>query len=174
MAMKPEFNSVGPADEARLLLLIAHFSGNGGSLEGRTKLAKLDFLLRYPRYLQRALEIRAPQAANKRDFASPETIAGKMVRNRFGPWDPAYYDLLGRLLSRGLITTVEFERGLGFRITDRGQELASRLRAAEPWQEIDAAAAVLKRHFDLQGTTLKNFVYKHFPEITKASWADEL
>src|SRR6266496_5531002 len=41
--------------EARLLILIASLSGPTRSLEGRTKLAKLDFLLRYPTFLRRAL-----------------------------------------------------------------------------------------------------------------------
>ena len=44
--------------EARLLLLIEAFSRGIKTLEGRTKLAKLDFFLRYPRYFHRALQIR--------------------------------------------------------------------------------------------------------------------
>jgi hypothetical protein len=41
---------------ARLLLLMAaHASDKGRSIEGLTKLAKLDFLLRYPNCLERAL-----------------------------------------------------------------------------------------------------------------------
>ena len=46
-----------PEAEGRLLLLIDAFTGATRSLEGRTKLAKLDFLLRYPNYLRRALAI---------------------------------------------------------------------------------------------------------------------
>ena len=38
--------------EGRLLLLIAAFSRGNRVLEGRTKLAKLDFLLRYPQLPQ--------------------------------------------------------------------------------------------------------------------------
>jgi hypothetical protein len=44
--------------EARILLLINAFTTPTKSLEGRTKLAKLDFLLRYPSFMQRALAIR--------------------------------------------------------------------------------------------------------------------
>ena len=45
---------------ARLLILLGTFVGQNqtGSVEGLTKLAKLDFLLRYPVYLERALEAR--------------------------------------------------------------------------------------------------------------------
>src|SRR5688572_12691214 len=82
--------------EARLLLLIDAFSHPGRSLEGRTKLAKLDFFLRYPAYFSRALLARggtrptravldaARQAADEGD-----TIENRMVRYRYGPWDPA-------------------------------------------------------------------------------------
>jgi hypothetical protein len=44
--------------EIRLLLLIDAFSGHREGLQGRTRLAKLDFLLRYPSFLRRALEKR--------------------------------------------------------------------------------------------------------------------
>jgi len=44
--------------EARLLLLIDAFSGGADGLQGRTKLAKLDFLLRYPRFCRRAMRLR--------------------------------------------------------------------------------------------------------------------
>ncbi len=40
--------------EARLLLLIDAFSQGGSTLQGRTKLAKLDFLLRYPAFFHKA------------------------------------------------------------------------------------------------------------------------
>jgi hypothetical protein len=42
--------------EARLLILIDAFSRGRNSLEGRLKLAKLDFLLRYPRFFRRRFE----------------------------------------------------------------------------------------------------------------------
>ncbi len=43
---------------ARLLVLLSTFAGDDGSdtMEGLTKLAKLDFLLRYPVMLERALD----------------------------------------------------------------------------------------------------------------------
>lgn len=43
----------------RLLVLIDAFAGKAGDqkLEGLTKLAKLDFLLRYPAFLERAIRV---------------------------------------------------------------------------------------------------------------------
>src|SRR5690349_10400694 len=98
--------------EARLLLLIDAFSAEGEHLQGRVKLAKLDFLLRYPRFFERAMKARG----RKRIVTDAEdpAIEERMVRFRYGPWDPAYYSLIGRLLGRGLITTVPGGRYIGF------------------------------------------------------------
>src|SRR6266487_3413996 len=91
--------------EARLLLLISAFTRPTHGLQGRTKLAKLDFLLRYPEFFRRALAARGRPIP---DAPEPEenNIERRMVRYRYGPWDPAYFALLGSLLARGLIETV--------------------------------------------------------------------
>jgi hypothetical protein len=104
--------------EARLLLLIDAFTGPTANLEGRTKLAKLDFLLRYPRFFRRALEIRAPQATVPEPVPSEGNIEQRMVRYRYGPWDPAYFALLGSLIGRALIIPVSHRAGVGYRTTE--------------------------------------------------------
>jgi len=50
----------------RLLVLLSAFAGNtgSGSVDGLTKLAKLDFLLRYPVNLERALQVRGGRGAD--------------------------------------------------------------------------------------------------------------
>jgi hypothetical protein len=160
--------------EARLLLLIATFSAGAGVLEGRTKLAKLDFLLRYPEYFRRALGIRRPGlTADTVDETEPD-IESTMVRYRYGPWDPSYFALLGRLIGKGLIQPVPYKRGLGYKATATGQRLAGALRTEPAWQEVNDRALLLKRHFDLSGAALKQFVYDHFPEVTQAKWGDVL
>ena len=79
--------------EARILLLINAFAGeNGdGQIEGLTKLAKLDFLLRYPTYLERAL-VKKGRSTKAVDLKPHEelSVESKMVRYRFGPWDHRY------------------------------------------------------------------------------------
>lgn len=167
-----------PEGEARLLLLIDAFTRPTRPLEGRTKLAKLDFLLRYPRYFQRALRIRATSLSKpilKKDIpcSSPD-IESRMVRFRYGPWDPSYYALLGRLLGKGLIQTSPYSHGLGYRTTKRGSELAESLSRHEVWRPIFERIILLRRYMDLSGTTLKNFIYDNFPEVTRASWGEEL
>jgi hypothetical protein len=70
--------------EARLLLLINAFTTRTRGLEGRTKLAKLDFFLRYPEYLSRALEIRTARPAPETSMSTGALERG-MIRYRFGP-----------------------------------------------------------------------------------------
>jgi hypothetical protein len=161
--------------EARLLLLIDAFTTSTKSLEGRTKLAKLDFLLRYPNFLARALAIKKPELEPMTvDPSDEHSIESRMVRYRYGPWDPSYYATLGRLIGKGLVIPVPAPRGISYRTTDLGQGLAQQLASDESWVDVAARTKLLKRHFDLRGTTLKDFIYEHFPEVTGASWGDAL
>ncbi|MFE3409186.1 hypothetical protein ACFXMT_12865 [Streptomyces mirabilis] len=160
---------------ARLLLLIDTFSRQKSAtanLEGRTKLAKLDFFLRYPERLTVALQSKG---------LSPEAIAvvteeevpidERMVRYRYGPWDPSYYSLLGSLIGRGLVEVVKVNsRGLGYRSTANGASFVERLLEDESWDEYQARATLLRRHFDISGENLKKLVYSLFPDISGSSW----
>jgi hypothetical protein len=161
--------------EARLLLLIDAFSSGSGKLQGRTKLAKLDFLLRYPKFFERAMALRNVTTAVERDEAGENNIAQRMVRYRYGPWDPAYYALLGALLGRGLITTIPERNYLGFRATPLGREIAAELGKSEAWAAVAARAKLLKRTFPTQrGTSVMNWIYEDVPEVTQATWGERL
>lgn len=160
--------------EVRLLLLIDSFSGQQEGLQGRTKLAKLDFLLRYPAFLRRALDARGHPLDDDGALLSPNPIEQRMVRYRFGPWDPSYFALLGSLIGRGLIRVVPYNRGLGYRTTETGAALAAAMRADPSWRGVSDATRLLYRHFNLAGTTLKRFVYDTFPEVSAARWTAEL
>jgi hypothetical protein len=174
-----------PEAEARLLLLIDGFSRKGGgvprSLEGRVKLAKLDFLLRYPRQLQRVLAARPVKNRDQvlTNLAEASTddapFDARMVRYRYGPWDPAYYALLGALIGRQLVEMLPLPGGTGFgyRTSARGAELAAVLRADESFAPIVARTALLRRHLDLNGATLKRLLYD-LSDVAEASWHEEL
>ena len=93
--------------EARLLLLLGYFAGNDGTgrIQGLTKLAKLDFLLRYPVMLERALEAKRLSAASVEIEPHERTsVESRMVRYRFGPWDHRYRMLLNILIAKDLVT----------------------------------------------------------------------
>ncbi|HVV77167.1 MAG TPA: hypothetical protein VHC43_14140 [Mycobacteriales bacterium] len=167
--------------EARLLCLIDGFSRVGQeprrSLEGRVKLAKLDFLLRYPEYLQRILDTRgAPEAQVEAATIERNPIEQRMVRYRYGPWDPAYYALLGRLVGKGLVEVVPLpgKAGFGYRTTELGQRAAASLLNDESWSEIGRRITLLRRHLDLTGESLKTMVYSQIPEVSSASWNQAL
>jgi hypothetical protein len=160
--------------EGRLLLLIDAFSQMKAGLEGRTKLAKLDFLLRYPNYFERALSLRAIGSSRGRPGIEHEDIENRMVRYRYGPWDPAYFSLLGSLIGRGLIIQVPAKSGVAYRTTKRGKVVAATLGGTESWRETAIRTRLLRRHFDLTGTRLKAFIYQHFPEVVSAAWGKAL
>lgn len=159
--------------EARLLMLIDTFTTNTRALEGRVKLAKLDFFLRYPRFLERALRIRG--ARDTGDVpAAADDIENQMVRYRYGPWDPAYYAILGRLIGKGLVTTLPMKGGLAYKTTAAGRDVARRLAKDDAWKGTARAARLLQRHLDLTGVRLKEFVYENFPEVAGAKWGEHL
>ena len=159
--------------EGRLLLLIEAFSRGRKVLEGRTKLAKLDFLLRYPSYCARALRIRRPELEGDTEGPAPD-LESRMVRYRFGPWDPAYYALLGRLIGKGLVQPTPFARGIGYRATEKGRAIAVAMAGEPAWVDTAKRIQLLRRYFDLSGTRLKKFIYEHFPEVTRATWGQSL
>jgi hypothetical protein len=160
--------------EARLLLLIDAFTQANLSLQGRVKLAKLDFLLRYPQFYRRALRAKGRKVDDNPE-AAENNIEGRMIRYRYGPWDPAYYAILGSLLGRGLIETVPEGRYTGLRTTEIGQQLAASLSEAPAWEETADHARRLRAAFSTTtGTTIMKFIYEHFPEVSGATWGDRL
>lgn len=160
--------------EARLLLLIDAFTQANLSLQGRVKLAKLDFLLRYPQFYRRALIAKGRKPKESGEEAE-NNIEGRMVRYRYGPWDPAYYALLGSLLGRGLIETVPEGRYTGLRTTKVGHELAASIAQAPAWEQTAEHASRLRAAFrTTTGTNIMKFIYENFPEVSRASWGEKL
>ena len=153
---------------ARLLVLISAFSGPGqaAAVEGLTKLAKLDFLLRYPVMLERAL---AAKGRSTYDVQLEEherlSVESQMVRYRFGPWDHRYREFLNVLVGKGLVTVNVEGRKVVIALTERGYILALELSGSPEFQDYARRSRLLKRHFDVQATTLVRFIYETFPEV---------
>ncbi len=163
-----------PESEGRVLLLINAFSGKvekPRQLEGRLKLAKLDFLVRYPKYLARVLANRNVSAKIVASVVlEPTPLQDKMIRYRYGPRDPSYYAVLGSLIGRGLVEPIPFKHGIGYRVTDRGRGLVGSILDDETWEAVNHRAILVRRHLDLSGSTLKNLLYEAIPEMTNANW----
>lgn len=153
---------------ARLLILLDAFADDdqGGSIEGLTKLAKLDFLLRYPIMLERALK------AKKRSIRDVQledherhSVESEMVRYRFGPWDHRYPELLNILVAKGLVSISIEGRKTVISATEQGRYYARQLASDQLFEQYSQRAKVLKRHFDITATNLMQFIYDTFPEI---------
>jgi hypothetical protein len=146
------------------------------TLEGRVKLAKLDFLLRYPRHLATVLDSRGLRAAERKSLESQDSpLESRMMRYRYGPWDPSYFAVLGSLVGRGLIEVVPAEgtNTLGYRSTLMGSALAERFKEDGAFDDVIGRVVLLRRHLDLTGESLKKMLYE-LPEVADATWHEEL
>jgi len=161
---------------ARLLVVIQsvgspqrHFTKLPG-VRGRTLLAKADFFVRYPTYLARAAKIRASDLRRTVEPPDPgpeaESVESHMVRYLYGPWDDVYFNVLAYLVGKRLIQ-VEMDRGVEtFRLTARGAVAAERLAETPDYGALAARGAAVAAIFPrFGGTALKDFIYKHFPEV---------
>ncbi len=154
----PEFHA------ARLLLLLwTCGSGSPRRISGRTKLAKLDFFLRYPSFLERALAATGNAAAGRDLDRNPEPEA-PMIRYRYGPWDPRYRSFLALLESRGLVQ-ISGTRVDQIALTTSGGRLARQLAERSEFSGLGQRGRVLGAAFGAwTGTSLKDLIYELFPE----------
>lgn len=162
---------------ARLLILLqAVDKGKGETVEGIMKLAKLDFLLRYPNCLERTLQARKinPVVAGVRDYER-DTIETKMTRFRYGPWDDRYRRWIGLLVARGLVTTYVKGRTVHIQLQERGKEVAAQLSEKEEFADLALRSdLVAKAVGGLSATKLMEFIYETFPEITDMKWGESI
>lgn len=153
---------------SRLLLLLDAFTENDGSgaVEGLTKLAKLDFLLRYPTMLDRALQAkgRGSREVQLEDHER-QSVESEMVRYRFGPWDHRYREFLNILVAKGLAAVSVEGRKVVISLTPDGREVARRFAAEPLFEPYVRRSGILKRHFDMTATNLVRFIYDTFPEL---------
>lgn len=147
---------------ARLLLLIYFSRGTTKKIEGRTKLAKMDFLIRYPTYLAEAARIKSISASIK-TTARPES---RMIRYKYGPWDANYYNIFAYVVAKGFID-IEPTKSKGdvFWLTNKGEFAAEELQGPE-FEELKKRCLLVHKLFgDVSGNTIKAFIYKYFTEI---------
>ncbi len=166
--------------EVRLLLLLRHAADRGqGTIEGITKLAKIDFLLRYPLYFQRLVD--RLNRARKRKIIVPmqdyetETVESKMIRFRYGPWDPRYRRWIGILVAKGLADTYLQGKTVHVRLTDRGIELASYLATLNEFHDLDVRSRLIDKTVGSKsGSWLKETIYDVVPELSGMPWGEEI
>lgn len=155
---------------ARLLLLI-YLCGTKDKatgrfkLDGLTKLAKLDFFVRYPDFFQRAIKHLGLEIGSGRSIS----VESPMVRHHYGPWDARYYQILGYMESRNLITVERPTRSFVFVLTELGMDVAKRLSCEASFSNLCSRMKDVKEAFKgKSGDWLKKLVYELFDaEIAK-------
>lgn len=156
------------AHTGRVLILLRHFGSAGDKpLEGLTKLAKLDFLMRYPAFTDQLLRDVGAEWELGTEPTESELLAveSRMVRYKYGPWDDRYYPVLGALVGLGLVAVHKNGRTLVMSLTELGVELAAAIAEQEDWQQVDRRASFLRRHFNVTGSRLKKLIYTKLPKV---------
>ena len=144
----------------RLLLLLSTCGGTGGSINGLTKMAKLDFFVRYPDFFAAALS-----EGLRRKAVRTEAVEAAMVRHHYGPWDKRYYHVLAYLEARRLISIVMTGRTRRLSLTALGKATARTLLSKESFQgQIAHMRNVNEALAKKSGNELKNMIYELFGE----------
>lgn len=163
--------------EARLLLLLGQQADKGdGTLNGITKLAKMDFLLRYPAYFERVLRKRFKRPPTVVMHAyERDTVESRMIRFRYGPWDRRYRRWIGILVAKGLADSFVSGRTVHVRLTDRGRGVANMLGAQREFADLRLRTEqVSKAVGAMSGSALKDLIYDVVPELMGMNWGEEI
>ncbi|MBU4278195.1 MAG: hypothetical protein KKC30_15750 [Proteobacteria bacterium] len=149
---------------ARLLLLLK-YCGVSGRIDGLTKMAKLDFFVRYPDFFDAAVAA-TPQEDKPESFVAEGTnqsIESAMVRHHYGPWDKRYYHTLAYLEAKGLISVTKDNRTFKLILTDLGQESVGLLSKRQSFLPIiERMRKVKKAYGNRTGSSLKKMIYDLF------------
>ncbi|WP_182263130.1 hypothetical protein [Rhodococcus sp. UFZ-B548] len=160
--------------QARVLMLVTAVSataGHAGKLEGLTKLAKLDFLLRYPVLALRvldSLETGDPRLhVSAHDLADPTDVEAPMIRYKFGPWDDRYYAVIGALIGRGLLRYMKPRKGsIAIAPTPAGRRMTSDMATTTEWTAInDRCYAIAEASANMTGNALKDRIYERLTTL---------
>jgi hypothetical protein len=155
--------------QARVLLLVtavAAVKGHQGKVDGLTKLAKLDFLLRYPALAPAVLDTLDPadprMGLTAEDTADPVRAEAPMIRYKYGPWDDRYYPVIGALIGRGLIQYGKGRRGsVALVPTSQGRALARQMAGSAEWADTAGrSSAIAEASAGMTGNALKDLVYE--------------
>jgi hypothetical protein len=142
----------------RLLLLLSICGGVTGAISGLTKMAKLDFFVRYPDFF-RAVESRGKSP--REDGA----VEAAMIRHHYGPWDKRYYHLLAYLEARQLISVSLTGRAYRIALTALGKTTAKKLVGSDSFADLLKHMRDVNEKFGRKtGNELKTLIYETFGE----------
>ncbi|MDH6194893.1 hypothetical protein M2272_001522 [Mycobacterium frederiksbergense] len=160
--------------QARVLLLVAAVAeepGHSRKLDGLTKLAKLDFLVRYPALAGVVLDDLAVSDhrmhISSDEISAPTEAEDPMIRYRYGPWDDRYYPVVGALVSRGLLRYLKGRNGsVALTATAAGKKLAKSLIEEPVWRDVaERCQAIAQASVGLSGNALKERIYDRLADL---------
>jgi hypothetical protein len=144
-------------------MLLAH-CGFSNRILGLTKLAKLDFFVRYPKFFERIAEYLGKPS----ESATVQTESA-MVRHHYGPWDKRYYQVLAYLEARGLISVLKSNHTFEFQLTPLGVETVAALSKQSINLDLIAQMKVVRKLLGRKnGSALKSLIYKVFDTEIRA------
>lgn len=144
---------------ARMLLLL-RICGSKGIVRGLTKMAKLDFFVRYPQFFSVVCE-----ELKKEVDVPADVVESRMVRYHYGPWDQRYYHLLAYLKSRGLIRVEKKGSAFDLILTALGDATAAELEAVPAFSELVTQMKQVKKILGgKNGSQLKKLIYNTFDQ----------
>lgn len=142
---------------ARLILLFK-VCGVSGRIDGLTKMAKLDFFVRYPQFFNEACRALGLQAES-----AETTVESSMIRFHYGPWDDRYYHVLSYLEATGLIEVAKVKNAFTLKLTEKGQGVAAQLVGDSSYSSlVDQMKRVKQTLGGKAGSTLKKLIYAVF------------
>lgn len=135
------------------ILLLLRVCGIADRIDGLTKMAKLDFFVRYPDFFRRVAGVAGSDAS----------VESSMTRFHYGPWDHRYYQVLAALEARGLLAVTSKANAIILTLTPKGHETAESLRNHPAFTELTAHMAAVKKHLGHRtGSALKDLIYRTF------------
>ena len=143
---------------ASRLILLLHLCGIGGRVTGLTKIAKLDFFVRYPQFFDevcRVLDHDVPQ--------SVLPVESSMIRFHYGPWDKRYYHVLAYLKAKNLVQICKTGNAYVFSLTAQGKDVAAQLKTKGSYRDLVEHMKSVKNLLGHRtGSSLKDLVYRVF------------
>jgi hypothetical protein len=153
---------------SRLLLLIyicgaKEQKSNLKKINGLTKLAKLDFFIRYPDFFNTLVNY-----LNIDEKMDSKSIESRMIRFHYGPWDKRYYQVLPYLEARNLIHINKSGNAYEFVLSKLGEEIANKFAVNAKFTDIIERMKSVKRAIGARsGNSIKKLIYEVFQnEIT--------
>ena len=173
-----KFNKDFSSDISRLLILFDSYSQkrNDDYIIGTTKVVKLDFLLRYPTILEKALQTKKQivKSINVKELER-DLVESTMIRYKFGPWDDRYWSILSTMESLGVIEIVKVNEVTSFKITETGKHIVNQLKNIEIFNDYFKRSKIVNSNFgSLTARGLVKKIYELRPELRTMKFGEEI